>query len=103
EVANRLNQKFLKAVHSYNDELLTFSSTRLKEDIAVSQKLSECKSPEEVVRVYTSFIQTAFRQYTEEATNLMHLYNIFTDETIASAHEMNEQGKKAAVKAKSAG
>ncbi|MCF8465946.1 MAG: phasin family protein [Sneathiella sp.] len=83
-----INQKLLKAMQVYNEELVTFGNNRLKEDLAVSQKLAECKTAQDFIGVYTDFYQRALKQYAEEAQTLANIYTVFTSEkdkaTVAS-------------------
>ena len=76
-----MNQKFYKTMLTCNDELMNFSRNRLKEDLDVPQKLSECKTPQEVMNVYMGFYQTAFQQYTDEANALRKICSEMTAES----------------------
>lgn len=65
-----MNQKFYKMMLSCNEELMTFGRNRLKEDLDMPQKLAGCKTPQEMANVCIGFYQTAFKQYTDEATQI---------------------------------
>ncbi|MAL78824.1 MAG: hypothetical protein CMN55_06865 [Sneathiella sp.] len=74
EAAVKQNEKIVKIMQVWGEEVLNFGTDRLKEDMAIPAQLAECKTPQEVMNVYTNFFQTAFRQYTEEASRLGDLY-----------------------------
>lgn len=84
ETVGEINQCFCKAMQTCNEELMVFGSDRLKKDFAIPQQLAECKTPQDVINVYNDFFQTALKQYTEEATTLAKIANIFTKEAFDS-------------------
>lgn len=69
------NEKFAQLIQNWGEEMLSFGTCRLKENIAVPRQLAGCTTPEEVVNVYMNFFNTAFRQYSEEAVRLGGLYD----------------------------
>lgn len=73
EAVYGMNQKFYKMMMSCNEELMTFGRNRLQEDLDMPQKLAECKTPQEMANVCIGFYQTAFRQYTEEASAITRI------------------------------
>lgn len=50
-----------------NDHVLRFLVRRLDEDRRTIRDLGQCRTPSEGVAVWTRFVQTAARQYAEEA------------------------------------
>jgi Phasin protein len=84
ETASVMNQKLYEALRVYNEELVKFGSIRLKEDFDIPQQLSECKTAQDFVTVYTDFFQTALKQYSDEANALAKIYSQATGETFES-------------------
>ena len=56
-----------------SQEMMTFMSHRLQEDMEASQSLLACKTPEEAFNVQRRFAETATREYFEEARKVMEL------------------------------
>jgi hypothetical protein len=57
------NTKLYESIAAANREWASFLNRRLKEDLAVSQQLAECKNLPDLYRVYTQFFQNACSQY----------------------------------------
>lgn len=50
-----------------------FVSNRLKTDMEAAKTLSECRTPEDYLRVQTAFLEDAVRDYTDEAGRMTQL------------------------------
>lgn len=68
-----MNQRMYEGLSRYNEEVLKFVNSRLKEDFSVPQDLMTCTTPQEVYNVYTGFFQKAMQQYLAEAERLTSL------------------------------
>ncbi len=96
DAVGEMNQKLYKAMQTCNEELMSFGSRRLQQDFAIPQQLAECKTPNEVVSLYSEFFQTAFKQYSDEANTLAQIANNFTKEAFDSLqHEMETAAETA--------
>jgi len=66
-VAADVNGKLLESVASAQKEWVDFVHRRIKENVAVSQRLLNCKSLAEGQDVYSDYLLTAFEQYREQS------------------------------------
>ena len=58
-----LNGKLYKSVAAVNKEWTSLVNRRLKKDLAVPQQLAECKTMQDLYRVYAQFFQNACAHY----------------------------------------
>ena len=54
-------------------EIADFIAERIRQDMETQQEFLRCRSLDDVRKVQTHFFQTAFEQYSAEATKLMKL------------------------------
>jgi len=66
-VATDINGKFLENVASAQKDWAEFVHRRVKEDIAASQQLMECRSLTDMQLVYSQYLRTAFEQCREQS------------------------------------
>ena len=66
-VATDVNGKWLESVASAQREWVAFVHRRIKENLAASQRLVNCKSLTDVQEVYSQYLQTAFAHYREQS------------------------------------
>lgn len=57
------NTRLYESIAAANREWASFVNRRLKEDLAVPQQLAECRTPQDLFRVYAQFFQNACSQY----------------------------------------
>ena len=57
------NTRLYEIIAAANSEWASFINRRLKEDLAMPQQLSECRTLQDLYRVYTQFFQNACSQY----------------------------------------
>src|SRR5215470_15355135 len=58
-----VNTRLYESSAAANREWTSFVNQRLKEDLAMPQQLAECKSLQDLYRVYAQFFQNACSQY----------------------------------------
>ena len=58
-----VNTRLYESIAAANREWTSFVNRRLKEDLAVPQQLAECRTPQDLYRVYAQFFQNACSQY----------------------------------------
>jgi len=66
-VATDINGKLLENVASAQKDWAEFVHRRVKEDIAASQRLMNCRSLTDMQQVYSQYLQTAFEQCREQS------------------------------------
>ena len=91
-----MNQRMYEGLSRYNEEILKFVNSRLKEDFAVPQDLMTCTTPQEVYNVYTEFFQKAMQQYLAEAERLTSLGSGVAGAAIQTMEHQVEGACKAA-------
>ena len=80
ETMTEMNQAVIKRLMQYNEEIAEFANKRLKEDMAVPQKLIACGSTHDIFNCYVAFYQDAAQQYLNEAQRLAALGGEMTGE-----------------------
>ena len=68
-----LNNRVYEGIAALNKELASLANRRLKEDLAVPQKLAECKTVAELCQVYAQFFKNAYSRYQSELDQLTRL------------------------------
>jgi hypothetical protein len=81
EAMSELNGRWIEQVSKANSEWLGFVNRRLSEDIAASQRIMECKTPQDVFSAYSDFFQRAQQQYQAEFQYFARLNQKLADET----------------------
>ena len=76
-----LNGKLIEQAAKANNEWLGLISRRLSEDMATSKRFMECKTLQEVLELYSDFLQRAQRQYQDEFQYFARLNQKLADET----------------------
>jgi hypothetical protein len=76
-----LNGRFIEQVSRANNEWLGFLNRRLKEDIATSSRIMECKTPQDFLAAYSDFFQRAQAQYQAEFQYFARLNQKLANET----------------------
>lgn len=76
------NGAFGKAILALNSEWLGFLNRRMKEDVALPQQLTACKSADEAWHVYVEFLQKAVTDYQHEFAELARLSTSMAGESV---------------------
>lgn len=71
--AVKANETMFNDMMAVGREIMDFASSRLEQDLAVTEKLMKSKDAESAFRVQCEFAQTAIQQYFEESQKLMAL------------------------------
>lgn len=86
---------FLRNVVSFNQEVTSFISMRLNEDIEYPAKLLACHTPEELAKICTKHFETAYRQYAEESEKLTKMSADIASQTMKMTEELTNQAQTA--------
>ena len=78
-VATDVNGKLLESVASAQKEWVEFVHRRIKENVAASQRLLNCKSLTDVQEVYTQYLLTAFEHYREQSEKVVQTGKSMTE------------------------
>jgi hypothetical protein len=78
-VATDANGKLLESVACAQKEWVEFVHRRIKENVAASQRLLNCKSLADVQEVYTEYLLTAFEHYREQSEKAVQTGKSMTD------------------------
>lgn len=70
DFAGRYSADAIKTLTGCQGKYAAFINQRLSEDFAIPQRLSGCKTPMEIMDVWTDFYTTAMSHYTDHARNL---------------------------------
>ena len=66
-VVTDINGKLLESAVRVQKDWAEFVHRRVKEDVAVSQRLMNCQSLGDMQQVYSQYFQTAFEHYREQS------------------------------------
>ena len=78
-VATDANGKLLESVASAQKEWVEFVHRRIKENVAVSQRLLNCKSLADVQEVYSQYLLTAIEHYREQSEKVIQTGKSMTE------------------------
>jgi Phasin protein len=73
------NTRLYESIATANREWTSFVNQRLKEDLAMPQQIADCKSLQDLYRVYTQFFQNACSQYQSGLEQLTKLSQSITE------------------------
>jgi hypothetical protein len=77
-----VNTRLYESIAAANKEWASFVNRRLKEDLAVPQHLAECRTPQDLYRVYTQFFQNACSQYQSGLEQMTKLSQSIADNAL---------------------
>jgi transcription initiation factor TFIIIB Brf1 subunit/transcription initiation factor TFIIB len=66
-VVTDINGRFLESAARVQKDWAEFVHRRVKEDIAVSQRLMKCQSLADMQQIYSQYVQTALEHYREQS------------------------------------
>ena len=89
-----VNTKLYESLAAANREWASFLNQRLKEGLAVSQQLAECRSPQDFYRVYAQFLQNACSHYQAGLEQMTKLSQSITENALQSLQSHSEGGTK---------
>lgn len=99
DFAGRYSAEAIKTLSNCQGKYAAFINQRLSEDFAMPQRLAGCKTPMEIMDVWTDFYSTAMGHYTDHARNLAETgteaVEEFVREVEVEAEEMAETTSKA--------
>ena len=71
EAVFEANAAVLDGMATLSAEMLAFGNKRLSANLARSQSLASCEDIEQAFQVHTEFLESAVRQYLDQANNVM--------------------------------
>ncbi|MEE4235541.1 MAG: phasin family protein, partial [Anderseniella sp.] len=83
--AMKYGAEAMRALTDCQGKYASFVSKRLTEDMAMPARLAECKSPMEVIEVWTDFYSKALEDYTAHARNMTALGQQALEDTVREA------------------
>ena len=78
----QVNTRLYESIAAANREWSSFVNRRLKEDLAVPQQLAECRTPQDLFRVYAQFFQNACSQYQSGLEQMTKFSQSITENTM---------------------
>ena len=98
DFAGRYSADAIKTLSNCQGKYAAFMKQRLSEDFAMPQRLSDCKTPMEIMDVWADFYSTAMSNYMDHARNLAETgteaVEEFVREVEVEAEEMAETTSK---------
>jgi hypothetical protein len=94
EAMTAINKRFLDQLATFNNECASFAQTRFAEDVELAQHLTECRSPQDVFRVYSQFAQNAVQQYQTELARMTRMGQEFGTEAAEIMREKVEEARR---------
>jgi hypothetical protein len=70
KTVDEVTQSVAETFETFGEETFDFMRRRIGQDLAVPQKLMGCWTPREAMGVYFDFVQTAQKDYLEEAERM---------------------------------
>jgi vacuolar-type H+-ATPase subunit B/Vma2 len=94
--AAQANIHALQRMAKVNHELFGFVTRRLDHDRKAVKQLATCKSPQDALMLFSTFFETAMKQYSKEFAQFSAMYAEQTTEALADAdHEIEETAAQA--------
>lgn len=78
-VTTDINGKLLESAASAQKDWAEFVHRRVKENVAVAQRLLTCQSPADMQEVYSQYVRTAFDQYREQSEKALQTGKSITE------------------------
>ena len=88
------NTKLYESLAAANREWASFLNRRLKDDLAVPQQLAECRSLQDIYRVYAQILQNACSHYQAGLEQMTKLSQSITENALQSLQSHSESGTK---------
>ena len=90
----QMNGKVYDGIATLNKNWVAFLNQRLKEDLAVPQRLAACRTVQEMCGVYAGFFQNACAQYQSELEQMTKLSKSLADDTIQVIQARVEEARE---------
>ena len=90
----QMNGKMYDGIATLNKNWVAFLNQRLKEDLAVPQRLAACRTVQEMCGVYAGFFQNACAQYQSELEQMTKLSKSLADDTIQVIQARVEEARE---------
>ena len=91
EAMAQMNGKVYDGIATLNKNWVAFLNRRLKEDLAVPQRLAACKTAQDMCGVYAGFFQNACSQYQSEFEQMTKLSKSLADDTMQAIQSRMEE------------
>jgi hypothetical protein len=90
-----LNTKLYEGIASVNKEWASFVNRRLQDDLAAQQQLAECKSVQDLYRVYAQFFQNACSHYQSGLEQMTKLGRSLVENALQPLQSTFEEASRA--------
>ncbi len=94
EALAEINTRFIERFQEANATWSEFLQSRFREDMAMPQQLAGCHSMQDMVRVYSEFVQKAAQQYQQEFAEIARIGQTITSQTAAIVREKVEEASR---------
>ena len=89
-----VNTRLYDSLAAANREWASFLNQRLKEGLAVSQQLAECRSPQDFYRVYAQFLQNTCSHCQAGLEQMTRLSQSITENALQTLQSRSDGGTK---------
>lgn len=89
----QMNDKVYDSIAAINKNWAAFLNRRLKEDLAMPQQLSQCKTVQEMYGVYAEFFQHAYSDYQSEFEQLTKLGKSLAEDTMHAVQSRMDEAR----------
>ena len=89
-----LNGKLYEGIAAVNKEWTSFVNRRLMEDMAIPERLAACTTMQDMMRVYTNYVQDAYTHYQSEFEQLSKLNRSIAQDTMTALQSQMERVTK---------
>lgn len=79
-----VNGKLYEGIAAVNKEWASFINRRLLEDMTIPERLAGCTSLQDLMRVYTNYVQDAYTHFQKEFEQLTKLNQSIAQETMTT-------------------
>ena len=94
EALSEINQRFMTQWATANGEWTNFLQKRFQQDMQFAQSLAQCRSPQDIFRLYSEFMQTAVQHYQSELAHMTRLGQDFTNEAAGIMRDKAEEAAR---------
>ena len=84
EAMAEMNGRLYESITAVNKEWATFVNRCLKEDLAVPQQLTQCRTPQDLYQVYAQFFQNTWAQYQSGLEQMAKLSTAIAEHALQS-------------------
>jgi hypothetical protein len=88
------NTRLYESIAAANREWASFVNRRLKEDLAVPQQLAECRTAQDLYRIYAQFFQNACSQYQSGLEQMTKLGQSIAENALQGLQSHTEEKAK---------